>query len=59
MPLALTAETLMSQDEGSCPKNEKNDMQLCPFIGIWMEKIQISINRAMESKFILKLALWK
>ena len=25
----------MSQDEGSCPKNEKTDMQFGPFIGMW------------------------
>jgi hypothetical protein len=27
----------MSQDEGSCPKNEKNDMQLCSFIEMWSQ----------------------
>ena len=25
----------MSQDEGSCPKNEKTDMQFGSFIGMW------------------------
>jgi len=30
----------MSQDEGSCPKNEKTDMQFGPFIGMWVKEEQ-------------------
>lgn len=44
-PLHKADENLMSQDEGSCQKNE-NDMLLCSFIGMWTETLEREPNLA-------------
>jgi len=38
----------MSKDEGSCLKNEKNDMLFCSFIGMWDRNSIIRISLLVD-----------
>jgi len=42
--MIVYAETLMSQDEDSCPKSEKSDTQLCSFIGSEFEILHMILS---------------